>query len=245
MPIYEKIRSLYPDGEIPEKHTYKIREYLEEKIKNYKTTEEEIEQALALIKPEGFNKEERDGKVIYTTEIIYHKGKAEKLFAYYKDFKNLNKKGFGFHYTPYNFDSKPEKDFFTNLLIKLNENPDDVEDIYFTGALTDTNKTDFFFEYYDKEDKKWHTYTPDFLIRKKNGKILIVEIKAEEFRENRINGEKRDDEGKIEKEGLKAGAVRKIEGLNPDKLRYEILFTNGDEIGFNNLQKVEKIIYKD
>jgi hypothetical protein len=50
---------LYPDGEIPERHAYKIREQLEGQIKNYKITEEEIEQALALIKPEGFNKEEK------------------------------------------------------------------------------------------------------------------------------------------------------------------------------------------
>jgi len=232
MPIYEKIRSLYPDGEIPGKHAYKIREYLEDKIKNYKITEEEIEQALALIKPEGFNKEEKDGEVIYTTEIIYHKDKAEKLLVSYEKFKDLNKEGFGFHYTPYNFDSEPEKDFFLNLLNELNEDPDDVEDIYFIGGLTDPNKTDFFFEYMGK-DGKWHTYTPDFLIRKKNGKIIIVEIKMEKFRNDEIDGEK----------GLKAAKVREIEGLNPDKLKYEILFADKAEIGFENMKKIKEVIY--
>lgn len=233
MPIYEKIRSLYPDGEIPEKHVYKIREYLEDKIKNYKITEEEIEQALALIRPEGFKKEEKDGETIYTTKIIYHKDKAEKLFLYYEKFKDINKKDFGFHYTPYNFDSEPEKDFFINLLSELNENPDDVEDIYFTGGLTYHNKTDFFFEYMGK-DGKWHTYTPDFLIRKKNGRILIVEIKSERFRNDTIDGEN----------GLKAAKLREIENLNPDKLKYEILFTDKDEIGFENIKKIKNIIYK-
>jgi len=233
MLIYEKIRSLYPDGEVPEKHAYKIREYLENRIKNYEITEEEVEQALALIKPERFNKEEKDGEVIYTTEIIYHKDKAEKLLISYEKFKDLNKKDFGFHYTPYNFDSEPEKDFFINLLNELNEDPNDVEDIYFTGGLTDPNKTDFFFEYMGK-DEKWHTYTPDFLIKKKNGKIIIVEIKMEKFRNDEIDGEK----------GLKAAKVREIEGLNPDKLKYEILFTDKAEIGFENMQKIKNIIYE-
>jgi len=233
MPIYEKIRSLYPDGEIPERHAYEIRKYLEDKIKNYKIAEEEIEKALALIKPEGFNKEEKDGEIIYTAEIIYHKDKAEKLLISYEKFKDLNEKDFGFHYTPYKFDSEPEKDFFINLLNELNENPDDVEDIYFTGGLTDPNKTDFFFEYMNK-DGEWHTYTPDFLIRKKDGKMIIVEIKAEKFRNDKIDGEK----------GLKAAKVKEIEGLNPDKLRYEILFTDKAEIGFENIQKIKNIIYK-
>ena len=231
LPIYEKMSLLYPNGEIPEEHSYKIREYLEDKIKNYKVTEEEVEQALALIKPEGFNKEEKDGETIYTAEIIYHKDRAEKLFLYYEKFKD-NKKNFGFHYTPYNFDSEPEKDFFINLLNELNQNPDDVEDIYFTGGLTDPNKTDFFFEYFGK-DGKWHTYTPDFLIRKKNGKIIIVEVKMERLRNDEIDGEK----------GLKAVKLKEIEGLNPSKLKYEILFTNNDKIGFENMQKIKNIVY--
>ena len=64
-----------------------------------------------------------------------------------------------------------------------------MEDIYFTGALTDPAKTDFFVEY--KDDKgKWRRYTPDFVIRKKpekgrktgSGKVFIVEIKREHDR---------------------------------------------------------------
>ncbi len=37
-------------------------------------------------------------------------------------------------------DSHPEKDFFERILDALNENPDDVEDIYFMGAITDQRK---------------------------------------------------------------------------------------------------------
>ena len=34
-----------------------------------------------------------------------------------------------------------------------------------------------------------------------------------------------------------------IEGLNPDKLKYEILITDRDEIGFENINRVKEDIY--
>jgi hypothetical protein len=225
MVLYEKIKSTYPNEEIPESHALEIKKYLEENLKGYEIKEEEIEVALALIKPMNFNKEESDGKTIYTTEIIYHKDK-EDLLLRYEPFKEQNKAWYqlelGFHYDPYNFDSHPEKDFFINLLNMLNENPADVEDIYFTGAINDPNKTDFVFEYKGKDDG-WHNYSPDFLIKKKNGKMLIIEIKAEPYRD--LSKEK---------------AMKEIEELNPEKLKYEILITDKDEIGFDNLQKLKK-----
>jgi len=228
MLVYEKIKSLYPDGEIPESHAIEIMKQVEEKIKNYKIIEEEIEVSLALIKPQNFNKEEKEGHTIYTTEIVYHKDK-ENLLLKYERFKEQNKGWyqleFGFHYSPYNFDSNPEKDFFINLLNILNENPADVEDIYFTGEITDPNKTDFIFEYKGK-DGKWHNYTPDFLIKKKNGKMLIIEIKAEPYRDPE-----------------KEKAIKEIEGLNPDRLKYEILITDRDKIGIENINKVKEEIY--
>ena len=229
MQVYEKIKTLYPDGEIPESHTFEIKKQLEDKLKNYEITEEEVEVALALIKPKNFTKEEKEGQTIYTTEIVYHKDK-ENLLLKYEQFKEQNKEWyqleFGFHYSPYNFDSNPEKDFFINLLSILNEDPADIEDIYFTGAITDPNKTDFVFEYKGK-DGRWHNYTPDFLIKKKNGKMLIVEVKAETFRDE-----------------SKEKAIKEIEGLNPDKLKYEILITDSSEIGFENINKVKEAIYK-
>lgn len=227
MQVYDKIKSLYPNAEISKTHAFEIKKQLEEKLKNYEIIEEEVEVALALIKSKGFNKEEMKEEIIYTTEIIYHK---ENLLLKYEKFKKQNKDWyqleFGFHYTPYNFDSNPEKDFFEQLLVMLNENPVDIEDIYFTGAITDPNKTDFIFEYKGK-DGKYHNYTPDFLIKKKNGKMLIVEIKAEPYRDEE-----------------KEKAIKEIEGLNPDKLKYEILITDRDEIGFENINKVREAIYE-
>jgi hypothetical protein len=222
--VYDLLKDAYPDGEIPLSHLIELKQQIEKQTKNYKITEEEIEVALALIKPEGFDKEEKDGKIIYTTEIIYHKDK-EDLLLNYEHFRNSNKKDFSFHYSPYKMDSCPEKDFFLRLLDALNENPDDVEDIYFTGAITDAKKTDFLFEYKDKKGK-WRTYTPDFVIRKKNGKVLIVEIKGEVFRDE-----------------TKEMAIRALENLNPDNLKYEVLLTKEDEIGFENIQKAKQWIY--
>jgi len=231
MPMYEKLRDVYPGGEVPESHVVAIREQLEEVVKNYEVTEEEVEYALALVKPAGFDKEDRDGEVIYTTEIVYHKDK-ENLLLRYEKFKDLNKRDFAFHYSPYNFDSNPEADFLKQMLVMLNEDPDEVQDFYFTGAISDPAKTDFLFEYKGKDDR-WHTHTPDFLIRRKNGKVLIVEIKSQRFKDDGVEGEK----------GLKALKLQEVQGLNPDKLKYEILFTNTDEIGFANRNKVRQEIY--
>lgn len=96
---------------------------------------------------------------------------------------------FGFHYDPYNFDSEDERAFFERVLDKLGEDPDNVEDIYFTGALTDREKTDFIFEYRN-EKGEWHSYTPDFLIRKKDGKSLIVEVKGIPYRDEETRKDK-------------------------------------------------------
>lgn len=230
MDTYEQLKSLYPDGEVLEPEAVGIKKQIEEQLKNYKIITEVLEQALALIRKEGFKEEKKDEKSIYVTEIIFHKDKADKLLLRYEEFIKRYKQPrlpFGFHYSPYNFDSEPEREFFESVLRELNENPDEVEDIYFTGAIDDPNKTDFFFEYKDKEGK-WHNYTPDFLIRKKNGKMLIVEITGERDRGNKP---------------LKEKEMRKVEKLNPERLKYEILETSRDELGFDELEKVKKWVY--
>jgi hypothetical protein len=221
---YDILRKVYPEGEIPVSDITSLREQIEKQTRNYKITEEEIEVALALVKPEGFNKERSGRKIIYTTEIIYHK-KNQDLLLRYEAFRESNSKDFGFHYSPYKMDSHPEKDFFIKLLEALNEKPDDVDDMYFTGAITDHKKTDFLFEYQDKSGK-WRYYTPDFVITKKNGKVLIVEIKGEIFRDE-----------------TKEMAIREIENVNPDKLKYEVLIAKEEEIGFDNVEKVKHWVY--
>ena len=125
------------------------------------------------------------------------------------------------------------------MLGHLNLKPEEVEDIYFTGALTDPNKTDFYVEY--KDDKgKWRRYTPDFVIRKKpkpggkpgTGRVFIIEIKAERERAHPIDGEN----------GRKALALRKWETLNPDRLAYQMIFTATDTVTADQLRETRRFV---
>ena len=230
--LHEKLTELYGESDITESEARHLREQLEQQARKYKITQEEIEIALALVRKEGFDEESEENKKLFVTEIQYRKEKENLLLQYEVWRTGRPRQGqldFGFHYTPYNFDSNPEQDFFVRLLEEIEENPSDVEDIYFTGAMDDPNKTDFLFEYQDK-DGKWHNYAPDFLIRKRNGKMLIVEVKAEDRRE-------------ADKTKRKEKAMREIEGLNREAVRYEIVETERDTVKFSDLEKIKKLIY--
>jgi hypothetical protein len=115
----------------------------------------------------------------------------------------------------------------------LNQKPDEVEDIYFTGALTEPKKTDFFIEYRGV-DGRMHNYTPDFVIRRRDDKYLIVEIKSERERTDEIDGEA----------GAKALATRAWTDLNPDLLKYQMVFTSGDEVGHEEIQHIARLLYQ-
>ncbi|QSR86958.1 hypothetical protein EM20IM_00870 [Candidatus Methylacidiphilum infernorum] len=231
--IYERLAELYGEGDITETEAKILREQIEKQASLYEIKEEEIESALALVRKSGFE-EEKSGEQnkVYFARIQYRKDKENLLFYYEmwrRSWPSQGQLDLGFHYTPYNFDSNPEKDFFTQLLKAIEVKPADIEDIYFTGAMDDPNKTEFLFEYQDK-DGRWHNYAPDFLIRKKNGKMLIVEVKAEDRRE-------------AEKTKLKEKAMLEIEGLNPQTVKYEIVEAQRDSINFSDLKKIEQLIY--
>ena len=224
--MYEELRRVYGSDEIPEAHLPELARQLEDQTRAYEVREEKVDIALALVKPDGFIKErDASGAECYTAEIVYPKDR-EHLLASFSAWHD--KAGaLGFHYDPYNFDSNPELSFFEQALRELKLRAEEIEDIYFTGALTDPAKTDFHVEY--KDDKgKWRRYTPDFLIRRKplaggkpgTGKVIIVEVKSERDRGHAVDGEK----------GRKAMALRNLENLNPDRLRYEMIFTDSDTI---------------
>jgi Type III restriction enzyme, res subunit. len=234
--VYDELRRLYSTDDIPQAHVVDLARQIEEQTRQYEVREETVDVALALVKPEGFQKEtDASGAVCYTAEIIYPKDR-EHLLAHFGTWHD--KAGtFGFHYEPYNFDSKPEMFFFEQMLNHLHFSPNDVEDIYFTGALTDPGKSDFFVEY--KDDKgKWRRYTPDFLIRKKppsggkpgSGKMFIVEIKREHDQAHPIDGQN----------GRKALALRKWEDLNPEGVKYQMIFTPTDHVSADQLQEALK-----
>jgi len=236
--VYDELRRLYRDSDIPLAHVDALAGQIEEQTRRYEVKEDYVEVALALVKPEGFDIEVgEDGVEVYTAEITYPKGK-EHLLARIADW-NGKAGRFGFHYAPYNFDSGLEMSFFEQLLYHLKLHPDDIEDIYFTGALTSPARTEFFIEYMDEEGRP-HRYTPDFLIRRKpapgrkpgTGRVYIVEIKRLHDRDHPIDGEN----------GRKAMAVRKWEKLNPDLLRYEIMFADGSTMPPDAMRNVKAFI---
>ena len=224
--VYDELKQLYGGEDIPNTHIPELRRQIEKQTRKYEVKEEKVDVALALVKPDGFNRElDGEGTEIYTAEIMYPKDKEALLVKW----ENWNDKAgrFGFHYDPYNFDSNPERSFFEQLLMHLNVGANEVEDVYFTGALTDPNKTDFYVEY--KDDKgKWQRYFPDFVLRRKDGKFMVVEIKDARF-EVEVNEDlHREEKGMaiLSIEGRKAIALKKWEKLNPKRLKYQIIFTS-------------------
>ena len=225
--IKSQLTALYPDGDLPENHLPALAAQVEAATSAYDIIEEQIDVALALVKPEGFTREiDADGTETYTAEISYPVTKSHLLHSWEK-YSNPN--DFGFHYDPYNFDSQPEADFFTTLFHQLGIKPEEVEDLYFTGALTSSSKTDFAIEYKDA-DGKWRSYTPDFILRRKDGRCLIIEIKSEQHEAGILEDLKRDDanQAPITHEGTKAVALKRWSGLNPDRLKYELVFAGSD-----------------
>jgi len=214
--IFDKLSQIYPNGEVPRAHLYELFKQVEAQTTNYEEKVEYVTEALALIKfmdDEGndvFSKTE-DGAYYHT--ISFNSSKS-KLVSYRSEFTQRNKRDLGFHYDPYKFDSEPEQSFLKEILEKLQINYDDVEDIYFTGGLTSTNQTDLHFQY-KGVDGKFHNYFPDFVIVKKDGSYLIVEIKAaqEEFLGDKDIASKKK-------------AVERLTDINNNKFKYHIVYSD-------------------
>ena len=151
--VYDELRRLYGDEDIPNPDLDDLGRQIEVQTRFYEVKEEKVDVALALVSPEGFQMEtEADGTEVYVAEIVYPKDR-EHLLLSWKTMQSKNRQDFGFHYDPYNFDSNPEKSFFEQVLHHLNLKPEEIEDIYFTGAITDPAKTDFYVEYKDEKGK--------------------------------------------------------------------------------------------
>lgn len=233
--VYDAVRGAYGTDDVPAEHLPGLRAQIEDQTRSYRTETEEVDVALALVRidprtgapdPTGWAHEtDEAGEPVYTAEITYFKDREHLLLR--PDDVRGTARDLGFHYTPYDFDSRPERDFFTRMLRDLDLAAEQVEDIYFTGALTDPHKTEFFVEYRD-ENGRWRRYSPDFVIRRTDGRVVIVEIKAERDRENPIAGER----------GRKAMALRKWEELNPERLRYEMIFTSTDAVAMDDVTRV-------
>lgn len=228
--LLTEIRRVYGADDVSVDDLADLARQVESSTRRYEVKEEKVEVALALLKADGFAKELDASKVeVYTAEIVYPKDREELILA--RDQVRENVAGFGFHYDPYNFDSRPERAFFESLLVQLNLRPSEIEDIIYTGALTDPDKTDFFVEYRD-EKSRMRRYTPDFVIRKRSGRVLIVEVKRERDRTHEIDGAN----------GRKAMAVRKWANLDPRRLKYEILFTPDETVTADQMRTVIEFV---
>lgn len=233
---------IYRDGQVPKPDLPLLSQQIEAQLGQYEVREETVDVALALVKPSGFDRDlDPDGTEVYTAEIVYPKDR-EHLLLHRAAMADRNPGDFGFHSDPYAFDSNPEKSFLELVLEELHIDPSDVDDVYFTGGLTDPARTDFFVEYKD-EKGKWRRYTPDFVLRRKpapgaapgSGRAVIVEIKKEFDRAHPTDGEA----------GRKALAVRRWEQLDPERLRYEMIFTPGDTITVDQTRRALAPLRKD
>jgi len=218
LPLLKELKRLYPAGEMPKSHLSTLCQQVEKQTQRYRIIQERITEVLAIIKfYDEANQEvfDRNDDGVYCHTIRYKKGTfgdKNQLLVAETEFISSNPQRLGFHYTPYNFDSTPEKDFFVKMLAKLQTKTDEIADIYFTGGLNDTRKSDFYFQY-KSTSGVYRNYFPDFVIVKKDGSFLIVEIK-EAGGENNL-------------EVLaKEKALRHLESIPENRFRYEIIYSN-------------------
>lgn len=213
--------------QIPEHHLDALGMQIESQRGQYEEAWDEIEVAVALVKAEGFDRVEVDGQPVYTARISF----AKEREALYKTAQDTAHAALAlqssFHYEGYNFDSGPEAEFLDWTLGLLQAHPHQIEGLWFTGGLTDAGKTDLRAEYLG-DDGRWHTYTPDFVLRRADGKHLVVEVKNDKLSPDIAADLARHSEGKAPQtlEGRKAVALKRWEDLNPDRLSYHVMFAN-------------------
>jgi len=128
----------------------------------------------------------------------------------------------GFHINPYNFDSTDELEMFRYLRANLKDG-ELVNDVYFTGGVTNEKHNEFYFEYQKNltDGGRISKYFPDFLIETSFGRKLVLEVKS---------GDK-ELTYKSEKEKYNKGTLKK------DDITSEPLMK---EIGFKKFQELNK-----
>ena len=216
--ILKKLKQLYPDGEVPNKHIYHLYKQVESQLQNYREGKEMVTEELALIRVHDdkgnalFEKDE-GGNYFHRLRLkqsTYDRMQRDRLLFDESDLEDRH--DISYHYTPYDFDSTNERGVFETILTELNFSEQDVEMFLFTGGLTDPRKTDFHFQY-KGVDGIYHHYFPDFVIVKDTKKFYIVEIKSKKERDDATVAEKRK-------------AVEWLKDQQPDELfDYSIIYT--------------------
>lgn len=228
--VLAALRSAYGVGAaIPKDHLDALGQQIEAQRSDYEEHFEEIDVAIALVKADGFEKSERNGQPVYTARISFAK-EREPLYLTSRDTPDAaHALASSFHYEGYNFDSGPEAEFLRWALTQLQTEAHQIEGVWFTGGITDPAKTDLYAEYLG-DDGRWHRYTPDFVLRRADGKHLVVEIKRDSYSPDIKDDLARLGRGEAAQtlEGKKAVALKQWEGLNPDKLAYHVMFADTD-----------------
>lgn len=224
--VLRALRTAYGVGsDIPDYHLPALGQQIEQQRADYEAHYEEIDVAIALVKPDGFVLQQRNGQPVYTARISFAK-EREKLYLTARDTADeKHALEASFHYEGYNFDSQPEADFLRWVLGQLHSGEHQIDGVWFTGGLTDAGKTDLYAEYLG-DDGRWHRYTPDFVLRRADGKHLVVEIKKDLHSPDIEADFARQARGEKAQtlEGRKAVALKQWEHLNPDKLSYHLMF---------------------
>jgi superfamily II DNA or RNA helicase len=84
-----------------------------------------------------------------------------------------------YHLDHYIFDSGEERRLFETLLTH-----ERVEEVYFTGGITDPAHNEFYVEYYDNQAGRWRKYFPDFYLKLADNGWMVVEVKREDQTEH-------------------------------------------------------------
>jgi hypothetical protein len=136
----------------------------------------------------------------------------------------------GFHINPYNFDSRDELEMFRYLRTHLRDG-ERVNDVYFTGGVTNEKHNEFFFDYQKNlgNVSALSKYFPDFLVETSLGRYLVLEVKGGD-QELTYNAEKkRLEKGEITKDEITSEPLMKEVGFNEfqelnSNFEYRIIF---------------------
>jgi hypothetical protein len=84
-----------------------------------------------------------------------------------------------YHLDHYIFASGEERKLFEMLLTH-----ERVEEVYFTGGITDPAHNELYVEYYDEQIGRWRKYFPDFFLKLAGDGWMVVEVKREDQTEH-------------------------------------------------------------
>ncbi len=240
--VLAALRAAYGTDPIPAHHLPALCRQFEAQRAHYEEHYEEIDVAVALVRAEGFTRRDTESGPVYTARISFAKDR-EPLYLTAQDTPDPSQAlAASFHYEGYNFDSGPEREFLQWVLELLRGNPHQIEGLWFTGGLTDPSKTDLYAEYLG-DDGRWHRYTPDFVIRRVDGRYLVIEIKKDTLSPDILADLRRLEAGEEPQtlEGRKVVALKRWEKLNPERLSYRVLFAD-DTLHDNGKQAVRDFV---